>query len=283
VDPKSPPRLKRSVGRRRLLLGAAATAGFAALDAFALEPSWLDIVEHDVLVPKLPRSLDGFTVAQVTDAHLADLGRVELEAVKAVRRLQVGLVVMTGDIVDHPAGIAVLAELGSALRESGAEVLATLGNWEHWAGFVPEGLAAEYRRFGARLLMNEAVSVAGLTIASTDDGYAGAPRWDQTLSNLGALDKGAPKILLTHSPAMFDLAPVEAPRFDLSLAGHTHGGQLRLGPLSPLVPPGSGRFVAGFYDTRLGRAYVSRGTGTSIVPARFLCRPELPVFRLRVA
>jgi len=265
------------------LLGAAATAGAAALDAFALEPRWLDVVEHEVPVPKLPRSLDGFTIAQVTDAHLADLGWVEREVVKAVRRYQVGLVVMTGDIVDHPAGLAVLAELGSALRESGAEVLATLGNWEHWAGFVPEGLAAEYRRFDARLLLNEAVAVAGLTVASTDDGYAGAPRWDQTLANLGALDPSSPRILLTHSPAMFDLAPVEVPRFDLSLAGHTHGGQLRVGSLAPLLPPGSGRFVAGFYETRLGRAYVSRGTGTSIVPARFLCRPELPVFRLRVA
>lgn len=46
------------------------------------------------------------------------------------------------------------------------------------------------------------------------------------------------------------------------------------------VPPGSGRFVSGPYETRVGPAYVSRGTGTSVVPARFLCRPELPVFRL---
>ena len=68
----------------------------------------------------------------------------------------------------------------------------------------------------------------------------------------------------------------------LNLAGHTHGGQVRFGAgLVPFVPPGSGRFVSGWYDTPAGRAYVSRGTGTSILPVRFTCRPELPVFRLR--
>jgi predicted MPP superfamily phosphohydrolase len=49
----------------------------------------------------------------------------------------------------------------------------------------------------------------------------------------------------------------------------------------PFLPTGSGRFVAGWYDFRGGRAYVSRGTGTSIAPARFTCRPELPIYTLR--
>jgi predicted MPP superfamily phosphohydrolase len=49
----------------------------------------------------------------------------------------------------------------------------------------------------------------------------------------------------------------------------------------PFRPPGSGRFVSGWYDVPIGRAYVSRGTGLSVVPARFGCRPELPVFTLR--
>jgi predicted MPP superfamily phosphohydrolase len=69
-------------------------------------------------------------------------------------------------------------------------------------------------------------------------------------------------------------------RSSLCLAGHTHGGQIRAGSLAPFVPPGSGRFVAGWYETEMGPLYVSRGTGTSIVPARFCCRPELPVFEL---
>jgi hypothetical protein len=68
------------------------------------------------------------------------------------------------------------------------------------------------------------------------------------------------------------------------LAGHAHGGQIRLGSsLVPFLPPGSGRFVSGWYHLPMGAVYVSRGTGTSIVPARFACRPELPIYRLREA
>lgn len=283
MDPDDHQELARTArfGRRRLLLGAGAVVGAGALDAFAIEPAWLGVTEHDVPVPGLPRALEGFRVAQVTDAHLKSMGRVERAIVDAVRLAQVQLVVLTGDIIDRPASLAVLAELCTSLRQAGAEVLATLGNWEHWGGFTAPGLAREYERLGARLLVDEAAVVAGVIVTATDDGYAGAPRWDRTLASLAEVaGSGAPRLLLTHSPAMFDRVPSEAPRFDLALAGHTHGGQVRLGPWAPLVPPGSGRYVKGFYDTPVGRAYVSRGTGTSIVPARFLCRPELPVFRL---
>lgn len=283
MDPDHRQELKPRLGRRRLLFGAAAAAGGAALDAFAVEPAWLSVSQHAVRVPGLPRALDGFKLAQITDAHLRRVGRVEQAIVESVRREQVQLVVLTGDFVDRPAGLGVLAELCSALRGVGAELVATLGNWEHWAGFLPLALAKEYERLGARLLVDEAVVVRGVVVAGTDDGYAGAPRWDRTLSSLDTLSRaGTPRLLLTHSPAMFDRVPPEAPRFDLALAGHTHGGQLRVGSFAPLVPPGSGRYVDGFYDTPVGRAYVSRGTGTSIIDARFLCRPELPVFKLGV-
>ena len=50
-----------------------------------------------------------------------------------------------------------------------------------------------------------------------------------------------------------------------------------------VLPPGSGRFVAGWYDTRCGPLYVSRGTGTSVVPARLCARPELPLYTLERA
>jgi predicted MPP superfamily phosphohydrolase len=85
--------------------------------------------------------------------------------------------------------------------------------------------------------------------------------------------RGDVRLLLTHSPELLDKAPVRDAGVALALAGHTHGGQVRLGSSAvPFVPQGSGRFVAGWYDLAGCRAYVSRGTGTSIVPARFTCR-----------
>src|SRR2546422_631730 len=67
----------------------------------------------------------------------------------------------------------------------------------------------------------------------------------------------------------------------LFLAGHTHGGQIRLPGVTLVLPVGSGRFVAGWYRDTLAPLYVSRGIGTVFVPARLFCPPELPVFTLR--
>ena len=77
--------------------------------------------------------------------------------------------------------------------------------------------------------------------------------------------------------------PPALPPALLVLAGHTHGGQIRGPGCTPVVPRGSGRFRSGWYDAALGRVYITRGIGTSVVPLRFLCTPELPIFTLRRA
>src|SRR5438445_10875621 len=71
-----------------------------------------------------------------------------------------------------------------------------------------------------------------------------------------------------------------APRPAAILAGHTHGGQIRLPFYTPYVPYGSGRFVAGWYKDTVAPLYVARGVGTVGIHARLFCPPELPVFTL---
>jgi len=67
-----------------------------------------------------------------------------------------------------------------------------------------------------------------------------------------------------------------ASRVNLCLTGHTHGGQVRLPFLKPLwLPKGCGRFVEGWYEELGSCIYVNRGLGTSLLPVRFLCRPEI--------
>ncbi len=266
--------------RRTLLAASAATAAAAALDAFAIEPRWLDVSRHDVPIDGLPLGLDGFKIAQITDAHLESLGVLEERIVAALRNEQVQLLVLTGDIVDSPAKLPLLVELCRELRAQGMPVLATLGNWEHWGKIPLEELARAYHSAGAKLLVDEFHDLGGaLGIVATDDSTGGEPRLSRALS---ARSTTPVSLFLTHSPERFDRLP-PGPGFDLALAGHTHGGQVTLGAVAPALPPGSGRFVAGWYTTSLGRAYVSRGTGTSIVPARFVCRPELPFFTLKRA
>jgi predicted MPP superfamily phosphohydrolase len=65
------------------------------------------------------------------------------------------------------------------------------------------------------------------------------------------------------------------------IAGHTHGGQIRLPFYAPYTPWGSGRFVAGWYHDTLAPLYVSRGIGTVTIPARLFCLPEVALFTLQ--
>jgi len=263
---------------RRAALGGVVVLGGAALHAVAVEPNWLEVTTHEVNVAGLPSSLDGFGIAQITDAHLDGLGPVEEAIVSAIREHDVQLVALTGDLVDSTAQLSVLADFLSGLATMRASVVAALGNWEHWGNIPGDELRKTYQDARASLLVNESLSLGqGLQVFATDDSTGGSAEFAMESAR-----PGQPRILLTHSPELLDRYPADAGRMALSLAGHTHGGQVRLGTgVVPFVPQGSGRFLAGWYETPAGRSYVSRGTGTSIAPARFTCRPELPIFRLR--
>jgi len=266
--------------RRSFLVGTGALAGGVLVDAVAVEPNWLEQTRHDVPVENLPRGLEGFTVIQITDAHLKGLGWVEESIVGTLQKENVQLVVLTGDIVDSVASLSVLREFCAALRKTGTTVIAALGNWEHWGRIPLPTLANAYNACGIKLLVNEAtMHPDGIRIFATDDSTGGNPK----IRDLGD-SKDPPTIFVTHSPAFLDRKIFDEHMFAFALSGHTHGGQVRLGPRAiPFRPAGCGRFVSGWYDTPGGRAYVSRGTGTSILPVRFTCRPELPIFRLRQA
>ncbi len=264
----------KHITRRRALVGAGVLGAVATVDALGVEPAWLDVHPMVVPVESLPKSLEGFTVAQVTDAHLTVLGRVETKILEAIDRASPQLVVLTGDLIDSLTHASALSELCAEVARTGTQVVATLGNWEHWGHIARRDLDRLYRGSDTTLLVDEWLDIGGLSLYATDDSTGGTPRPVRPSS---AVDQ--PRILLTHSPAFVDEHPIDVD-FDLSLAGHTHGGQVTAAGLAPVTPPGSGRFVAGWYDTPAGRLYVSRGTGTSLVPARFMCGPELPLFEL---
>jgi predicted MPP superfamily phosphohydrolase len=265
-----------ALSRRKLLAGAGALAGAAAVDAFGIEPQWLEVTVHDVPIAGLAHSLEGFTIAHFTDMHLGGIGRTEEKILATLKAHRANAVVLTGDAIDSAKHFTALGDLCDAVRSLGMPLLATLGNWENWGHIDSSELHRVYARTGARLVVNDSASIDGVPFYATDDGYSGKPRWNAP----AAAATTAPRLLLTHSPAILDHFPSGLPAFDFALSGHTHGGQVRAGTLAPVLPPGSGRFVAGHYDTPAGPAYVSRGTGMSILPVRFCCRPELPIFRL---
>lgn len=249
------------------------------LDAFGLEPRWLQTTELELPVAGLPRVIDGYKIAQVSDAHLRTIGAVEEAILREIHTRDVSLVVLTGDVIDAVQYLPVLVEFCQLLQGNRRTVIATLGNWEHWGRLPLRFLREKYLAQKVNLLVNQSVLIDSVvSVVGTDDSTGGTVRIQDAVRDRV---KTAVNLFLTHSPGLLDRLPETIGRFNLALAGHTHGGQGRLGASAPFRPPGSGRFISGWYEVPIARAYVSRGTGTSVIPARLACRPELPIFTLR--
>jgi predicted MPP superfamily phosphohydrolase len=261
--------------------GIACVCAAAGLDAIAIEPRWLAVSRREIAVPGLPRALAGYRIAQLSDLHLTSLGALHDAVCREVIAFEPQLVVISGDAVESEGALGALAELCGRLAGPGRDVVATLGNWEHWGRVPLASVAAAYARAGARLLRNEsAVLPSGPRVLATDDFCSGH---DDIATALASWAPSEVTLFVTHAPGLVDALPPAMPGFALGLAGHTHGGQVCAAGKSVWLPPGSGRFVEGLYTTRSGPLYVSRGIGTSVLPVRFTCRPELPLLRLSPA
>ena len=263
--------MKLQIRKRPILLLIAILALGTALviDALLIEPGWIEVTHH--LVPsRLTKTLK---IVQLTDLHTYGAGGVEVDMLRLVAAEHPDLIVITGDLISSSDAYEGCRQVLRGLHAP-LGVWVVHGNHEIWAPVEDEW--DYYRSEGSTILVNESVEVArGIWIAGFDDAYAGSPDLDRTLANI---PEDAFKIALFHSPVFFDQV---AGRCDVALAGHTHGGQVRLPLLTPFwLPPSCGRYVDGWYEQKGSRMYVSRGIGTSILRVRFLCRPEIAVIVL---
>jgi uncharacterized protein len=268
--------------RRQFLRAAGLGAGIFVTDAF-FEARSLTITRHEIRSPSLPPALDGLRIAQLSDLHLPCPAAER--AVAAISDEAIEIVVITGDTIDrHPRHLELITPFVQRTRGRLA-TFAVRGNNDHWSHVAEPALARAYADAGARLLNNDAATVevgdAKLQIIGLDDPSVGDPNIPRAWRNA---DRELPTVWLMHSPGYIDrIDPdaLELPRALVVLAGHTHGGQIRGPGCTPYTPPSSGRFKAGWYEAPLGPVYITRGIGTSVVPLRFLCPPELPIFTLR--
>lgn len=275
-----------TISRRHFLAAGATALATAALPmAEARATDRVSESAYDVFVPGLPQALAGVRVAQVSDLHLyAGVHAAAAHALSVIDRARPDLIVLTGDQWDRVPGAHAFP---AWLRQlpAGVPVLAVLGNHEFSTGFSASQAERVHRAGGAQLLVNESttVSVHGerLAVVGLDDYRYG--RADVTRA-LHAAPPGVPQLWLQHEPEQMDATrwPREV-HAALVLGGHTHGGQVRLPGAPALTPRGSGRYLAGWYDSPVGRYYVSRGVGTSGLRLRMWCAAEVPVFTLRAA
>ncbi len=249
-----------------LLLGAA-----VAIDALLIEPNWIEVTRHHIYVQAPAGALARpLKIAHLSDLHTRGMGRRERRLLALLEAEQPDLIVVTGDTLANYGNYEVDHQVLSRLHAP-LGVWVVRGNWENWRPVKNE--RAFYASAGVNFLLNEAQLVCeGMWIVGLDDPSSGSPDLESALKSV---PPGTFTLTLFHSPAYFDQIAARCP---LVLAGHTHGGQVRI-PLVPTfwLPRGSGRFLAGWYWRGGAQMYVSRGIGTSILPVRFLCRPELAI------
>ena len=255
---------------------------FGLAGALLADTVWYEPRALQVESSSLPLNSNGGTIrlVQISDLHLSSFNSYFAKVANRVADLQPDLIVLTGDYLEEERNIRGVL---SFLRELKAThgIYAVQGNWEYWSRLEGENLRRHFAGVGVKLLINEradleinghALSIFGLDYPSSADSLH---RLQQ------GIDRQRFNLLLSHVPGFAHEQLSE--HINLILSGHTHGGQVRLPYLPPFyLPRFSGRFVAGFYQVSQHRIplYVSRGIGTSVLPVRFLCRPEIGFFEL---
>lgn len=235
-----------------------------------------------------PPGADPFVIAQISDLHLHAVGRREERALEAIESARPDLIVLTGDAIDDPRKVPVLERFLSLLEPLAPRKIAILGNWEHFAEIEAAHIERNMERHGVELLCNRTLVLdahgSPLAVTGFDDLVAGHPDPDRALSGL---PERTPHLILAHCPAYRDVL-VSHPAFAaldrsvprVMLAGHTHGGQIRFGRWTPVLPTGSEEYVDGWYRSPALDLYINRGLGMSLVPVRIGARPEVTLLDL---
>lgn len=244
----------------------------------------------------LPPSFNGFRIVQMSDLHASFwVGKKYLMSViEEVNKLKKDLLVITGDIMTGAVNdfwkrwmptakrdyLAMVIDVLSNLKDS--DKMVVLGNHDQWDGVETEQrLVSELEKIGFFVLRNSSMPISrgkeSIYIAGTDDIWF---TYDFTKA-MHEVPNNAFKILLSHSPDVTTDINKDM-KIDLTLCGHTHGGQVNIPYLShhflPINNPS--KYLAGLIKEPYGYTYVNRGIGTLVFPFRFRAPPEITYFRM---
>lgn len=275
--------------RRRLLnaTGSALLAAPFAVVGYGALIERLDfhVREVEIPVPNLPDGLDGLRLLHLSDIHLSaflsekDLARV----IDSANELRPHLALVTGDLITA-AGDPLDACLRQLARlRADAGILGCMGNHEDYA-MVENLTEREGARLGILFLRGRAQPLrfggAVLNVAGVDYQRSGR---DYLRGAERLVLPGAYNLLLSHNPDVFPVAVEKG--YDLTLAGHTHGGQVTVEILHQAINAARffTPFVYGLYRSGAAAEYVTRGIGTIGIPARIGAPPEIALLRLRKA
>ena len=277
---------KLNITRRHFLTGLAGAPLFAisATAAYSrfIEPYHYRIAEQDVFIRDLPEAFENFRITQITDVHHSRI--VGIDEVDRVVRLAQStnpdLIALTGDYTTtyrryiEPCA----ATLGSLTAPEG--VWAVLGNHDHYTDRELTTRALERHHISVLNNANTKLTRKSetLQLAGIDDWSWAKTDWKRAFYGV---DQNRPSVLLSHQPAVLDLAQTQS--VALILSGHTHGGQVTfpfIGAPASLATKDL-KYAHGLFRRGQTQLYVSSGTGVIGLPVRLGIRPEIAVLRLR--
>ncbi len=274
-----------NTGRRRFLEKAADVAALVPPVAF-VRGAWvargdIQLREIEIRIPGLARDLDGLRLVQITDIHLSPFFSAERldRAIDIANETRAHIALITGDLIsgfNDPLDLC-LDRLRRLKGESG--VFGCHGNHEYYvrrqryATERGKSLGIRFLRSEAEILRfgNAALRLTGVDYQAKNEPY---------LEGMAPPPTDALNVLLSHNPDVFPVAAGLG--FDLTIAGHTHGGQVTTEILHQHLNPARyiTRFVDGLYQEGGKSIYVSRGLGTVGVPVRLGAPPEVSLIRL---
>ncbi|UFU00869.1 metallophosphoesterase [Radiobacillus kanasensis] len=275
--------LKRFLSSTLALLGL---GGGTYYYAHEIEPKMLKIHSEKLMSPKIPNSYNGFKIIQFSDTHVGFHFSLEQlnQLVQQINKLEPDLVVFTGDLVDKPHTYewnqTIINTLQGISSKQGKYWI--YGNHDH-GGYGTEIVKETMEAAGFITLQNNHTLITNehgdqIALSGLDDMMLGKPNIEQTVQGI---DESLYSVLLVHEPDFADISkdyPV-----DVQLSGHSHGGQIQIPLIGYLYTPAyAEKYVEGKYtfEERPMELFVSRGIGTTRVPYRFLCKPEITVFTL---
>ena len=285
----SDPTGHRHLTRRGFLVGSGAFAAGLTLYSSLIARHEISVLDRKIAIDRLPDAFVGLRIVQLSDFHLEEFTEPYFlrHIVERVNALQPELVLLTGDFITR-GSLNFLVERNAA--NTCAEILqgiqcplryCVLGN--HDVSVSAPMVTAALHAHNLPVLRNRFVTLSrrgdNLHIAGVADPGTDLPDLTTAIPEHPA----GPVLLMAHAPDYAD-SVVAHPRgksVDLILAGHSHGGQVRLPFFGPMVLPPLGRkYVEGLFRFDRTQLYVNRGIGTVGVPIRLNCPPEITVLTL---
>lgn len=278
--------------RRQFIVGSGVAAAGMVLYSGEVARHEIEIVDRTFHITNLPDPFHGFRIVQLSDIHLDEFTEPYFleRAVRRINDLKADLVALTGDFVTR-GSITFIAGKHAAHRC--AEILSTLTAPQVYAVLGNHDIAVD-AALVTRCLTQARIPV--LINSNVPIERKGTRFWLCGLEDPGTshpdLDLAVPAkpdgpvILMAHEPDYADtvIQHPRGPLIDLMLSGHSHGGQVRLPVIGPLIlPPMGQKYVEGYFRFNQMQLYVNRGLGTVGLPFRLNCPPEITVITLQPA